>query len=378
MTSFFGGGMTNDIMTIGNMVYLATLTDRVPIIPPWMPNRLLDANVQKPLPFGEVFDVPRLARKLRRPVLEWHQVKDYSAGDSVLETIGCYTVWGSVKPGESRDPSPSSLIPLLNLDISWNNMPSSISLGYDTASIWRLASLLYPSARQRAIDAGEIKPSPSGFKGELVLPDDQFTCYDLLYYAATVEPFEYFQDYSPAWRFVVSNFHWTQQVERIGHSYVRRILGVEDGGPNYIAIHARRGDFQGWCDSESQSRDDCLVNIGALQIRVKEIQDELLVTRGINLRDTDVILLSDEKDPQWWLEVRDLGWKTVDHVALETVDIHGPWYPLIVDVYIMSSGIGFVGTARSTMSLLAKRRTEEWRNGITRTVEWGWPGADNH
>jgi hypothetical protein len=32
-----------------------------------------------------------------------------------LETVGCWNVWGSVKPGENRGHSPSSLVPLLNL-----------------------------------------------------------------------------------------------------------------------------------------------------------------------------------------------------------------------------------------------------------------------
>jgi hypothetical protein len=52
--SFLWNGSHMLMESQGNMIYLATLTGHVPIIPPWMPNRLLDANVQKPLPFGEV------------------------------------------------------------------------------------------------------------------------------------------------------------------------------------------------------------------------------------------------------------------------------------------------------------------------------------
>lgn len=55
-----------------------------------------------------------------------------------------------------------------------------------------------------------------------------------------------------------------------------------------------------------------------------------------------------------------------------------PRYPVLVDAVIQSLAIGFVGTARSTMSLLAARRVVTWHGGVTRKVEWGFPGADDH
>lgn len=46
------------------------------------------------VPFGEVFDVPRLSKALGKPVLEWRQVKDLTtANSSELETIGCWNIW---------------------------------------------------------------------------------------------------------------------------------------------------------------------------------------------------------------------------------------------------------------------------------------------
>jgi hypothetical protein len=53
-------------------------------------------------------------------------------------------------------------------------------------------------------------------------------------------------------------------------------------------------------------------------------------------------------------------------------------YPIFIDAIIQSNGDGFIGTDRSTMSLLARRRVESWRNGVTRTVKWGTPNADDH
>lgn len=53
-------------------------------------------------------------------------------------------------------------------------------------------------------------------------------------------------------------------------------------------------------------------------------------------------------------------------------------YPLLIDAVIQSMGHGFIGTDRSTMSMVAGRRVESWQNGATRTVRFGFPGADDH
>jgi hypothetical protein len=53
-------------------------------------------------------------------------------------------------------------------------------------------------------------------------------------------------------------------------------------------------------------------------------------------------------------------------------------YPVLIDAVIQSNGIGFIGTDRSTMSEMAMRRCETWHGGVTRTVKWGYIGADDH
>lgn len=91
-----------------------------------------------------------------------------------------------------------------------------------------------------------------------------------------------------------------------------------------------------------------------------------------------VIITSDETDPVWWDEVRALGWKTVDHQKARTVETLGRWYPVLLDAAIQSNALGFVGTDRSTYSILSRRRVETWHDGATRTVLWGYKGADDH
>jgi len=53
-------------------------------------------------------------------------------------------------------------------------------------------------------------------------------------------------------------------------------------------------------------------------------------------------------------------------------------YPVLIDAVVQSGGVGFVGTDRSTMSGLARRRVESWKDGAVRTFKWGTADADNH
>ncbi len=110
----------------------------------------------------------------------------------------------------------------------------------------------------------------------------------------------------------------------------------------------------------------------------REVQDELRERKGLDIPLTRVIITSDEKDPAWWDQIKALGWKTVDHDAFRTAEVFGRWYPVILDAAIQSTAVGFVGTDRSTYSILSRRRVESWHDGATRTLMWGYKGADDH
>lgn len=51
---------------------------------------------------------------------------------------------------------------------------------------------------------------------------------------------------------------------------------------------------------------------------------------------------------------------------------------MILDAVFQSMGAGFVGTDRSTMTLLSQRRVEDWNGGLSAAVRWGTPSADDH
>ena len=53
-------------------------------------------------------------------------------------------------------------------------------------------------------------------------------------------------------------------------------------------------------------------------------------------------------------------------------------YPVVLDAVVQSMAIGFVGTDRSTFSIMGRRRVSDWNRGAVRMVKWGYVGADDH
>jgi len=69
---------------------------------------------------------------------------------------------------------------------------------------------------------------------------------------------------------------------------------------------------------------DCFAPLPVIARRIREIQEELLSKQGLDVK--HVIMTSDERDPEWWADVKKLGWKTPDHSNTE--ELYGRWYVL--------------------------------------------------
>ncbi|KAF7971400.1 hypothetical protein HWV62_21242 [Athelia sp. TMB] len=370
VTSWPSAGWTNDVMTYANLIYLAQLTGRVPVVPPFVPSHI--GGDAGSIAFGEVFNTTRLGELIGIPVIEWQDVKQ--PGSDYDDEIGCWDVWQSTQYSEDY-PRRSGVPDALNLDISYTKTPEWVKLipgeiNDKHATFWALASLGFPNVRNREL----VPPRPSDKHGVMLPPDEHMLCYDYLYYVCAQNPFEYGYDYSPAWRFAAQHMHWTNWLEELSEWYVRQALKIEIGAPTppYISIHVRHHDFQVYCEDLPLA--DCFAPISAIARRVQEVKEELLLKQGLDVK--HIIMTSDEDDPAWWAEVYAQGWKAPDHS--KTATEYGRWYPVLVDAVIQSNGRGFVGTDRSTMSEMAKRRSESWHNGVTRMVRWGHIGADDH
>ncbi|KAJ6605810.1 hypothetical protein B0H10DRAFT_2228867 [Mycena sp. CBHHK59/15] len=369
ITTWPGSGWTNDVMLYMNLLYLALITERVPVIPYFTPTHV--GGSAPTLAFGEVFDLPRLERALGKSVLEWHQVKDPQSES--VDVLGCWTVWQAVQSGNA-EPHFTSATNRLKLDVSYTTAPRWIKIlpdndGDPFAAFWALASLAFPERRTANLQAPALSP----IYQVALPPDEHMLCYDYLYYVGASSIYEWESDYSPAWRFVGRYMYWTPKIEAIADSYVRRVLGTApfEPTPPYIAVHVRHGDFRGWC---SLPLEECFAPLSAIVRRVDEVQAELWQRRRATVE--HVIVTSDEQDPEWWDAVHDLGWVGPDHT--ETVAVHGEWYPILIDAAIHSGALGFVGTDRSTVSLVAAKRVATWHGGAVRMVRWGEPGADDH
>ncbi|KIM70241.1 hypothetical protein SCLCIDRAFT_102054 [Scleroderma citrinum Foug A] len=373
ITSWLNAGWTNDVMTIGNLLYLAMITERVPILPRFIPSHIGPDALD--IPFGHVFDVPRLSKAIGLPILEWEQVKDVDS--TVVDELGCWALWPVVAE-EDIPPRGSSVVEKLKLDLSHTLVPGWVKLTQPGvpdkhASLWSLARLSFPEAR---VEALKQPPIPSPLHQASLPPDEQLLCFDYLYYTAVTNAWEWNWDYSPAWRFVGRHMHWNATLVKLAEEHVRRAMQVPDNEltPAYISIHVRHGDFRSYCNSIPE--DQCFASISVIARRVEEVQQELLDRKGIHV--TRVIMTSDERDPNWWAEIAKLGWTWVDYAAERTVEKHGKWYPLLLDAIIQSRGAGFVGTEYSTMTTVALRRVQDWSQGAVRVTHWGWPGADDH
>jgi len=377
ITSWLDAGWTNDVITYMNLIYLALITERIPLIGVFSPTHVSfdTTTTVDPIDFGTIFDVPRLSKLINLPVIEWHEVKNRNSTE--VEELGCWDVW-STSEMATENPRGSRTAWTQRLDLSYTKTPAWAKLipnfQHDRhASLFALASLAYPETRLETLREPITHESP--LNHVRLPPDEHLLCYDYLYYISGHFAYEFEYDYSPEWRFVGQHMHWAPELERIADQYVRRAMGIEDSEestPLYISIHVRHRDFEAYCNN--QPLNECFASLDVIGRRVDEVRQELLFRKGIDVQ--RVVLTSDERNATWWDDVKQRGWYTPDHS--ETTNIYGYWYPPLIDAVIQSNGAGFVGNDMSTMTSMARRRVQSWHDGPVRAVKWGKPDADDH
>jgi hypothetical protein len=84
-----------------------------------------------------------------------------------------------------------------------------------------------------------------------------------------------------------------------------------------------------------------LIPLATFKRRVDGMINEIQETKNIDIN--KVIVMSDEKDPKFWAEVREIGWLQGEG----TPEKYGEWYPPIVDIVAQSMTTGFIGTRDS-------------------------------
>ncbi|KAF9179214.1 hypothetical protein BGZ51_005180 [Haplosporangium sp. Z 767] len=123
----------------------------------------------------------------------------------------------------------------------------------------------------------------------------------------------------------------------------------------YIVVHARRGDFAQYCESNFAGAKmiHCLPSTEQFAQRIDSIQeqhDEIL----------PVFVATNERRPEELKKFADLGWRYLDHEEMATADKLGVFGPMMVDQVFMAHAEAFVGIQMSTFSRVGALRQRDW------------------
>lgn len=227
--------------------------------------------------------------------------------------------------------------------------------------------------------ATNIKPGFVPEFGERIAPDDQLMCFDMTLFLGpimfpelpvTAQPLEpNVPGKGLSWMNAGQYLRFNDHVESRADELLVDLFGVTKASklPPFITIHLRRGDFKefsGFTDLDKYV--DALARVRArLQERLDHPNDwagpgkHSFRSFGRKAKDYPVVCTTDERgDGDFIREVKNLGWKVVDHDAYDTVNRYGGWWPTILDGAILARGKSFVGTDRSTYSHLAGLRVK--------------------
>ncbi|KAF7344247.1 hypothetical protein MVEN_01715900 [Mycena venus] len=298
ITSWPTNGWSNQVIQYMNLLYLAQLTERVPIIPCFR-SVDLDGNVSH-IHFGDVFDLPRLRKELKTPILKWREVKDL--GSETLEDLAT----GGFESRRFVYTCPAT-------------GPQFPRNGQERPEHVPMAACLADHLQHRATS---LRAPPtlvlSPLHQKALILDDHLFCCNSLYFG--IDLLKKRQDIAPAWQTVGRLMHWAPAIQVIAVSRTRQTLGIEAGEriPPSIAVHVRRGDFSIWRRIDGIPVNEYFAPLSAYVRCIKEaLRAAILENTGVAI--DGVIITSDETDPAKWAPtLTELGWLRPNHT--ETVE----------------------------------------------------------
>jgi hypothetical protein len=106
----------NNIRIFHILIWLALLSRRVAVMPPFIASHI---GLSEPnLPFGEVFDIPRLSSAIGIGIIEWRDLKLPVAATDEPEEIGC---WSTFMPHHNGEHLHSAMEDYLGLGMLYNH-----------------------------------------------------------------------------------------------------------------------------------------------------------------------------------------------------------------------------------------------------------------
>lgn len=210
-------------------------------------------------------------------------------------------------------------------------------------------------------------------------PGDQLLCFDNTLFIGPVMFPEAFPGEIPleanvpgegmSWIGATQYIHFNPVIESHVDDYLMALFEVASPSkiPPFISVHLRRGDFKEFAGLTALDKYERAVQRVRERLQVR-IDGEVswrgpgrqhFRTFGKPASEYAVLTTTDEPTGSPFIdEVRALGWKVLDHGALDTATKLGGWYPTILDAAILARGQSFVGTDRSTFSHLAGLRVK--------------------
>ncbi|KAG0261240.1 hypothetical protein BG011_001219 [Mortierella polycephala] len=323
-------GITNQFYGMLRGMHVAKALGRTLIIPPITASSH-DKSKQNQ-PWSKFLDLQKFSELTGTKVVEFHQLRDVELAEVNELKCGITCGFGSKR---DIDFTAKGFLKQWKLNVTLSPLKS------DVTKLEAITSLLAP------------------------YHEDKFACISNTYKIAVKDKSE--------WQQFGQHLFFTEELE----SFVKEFLDQnlvkpqsaidpstrQESTPEhrYLVIHARRGDFAAYCETNFKGPKliHCFPSTEQFAERVDKVQMRL----NPNM-DPDQILpvfvATNERKPEELKRFADLGWRYLDHQEMGTAEKLGVFGPMMVDQVLMARAQALVGIQMSTFSRVGALRQRDW------------------
>lgn len=360
VTSFPYGGLTNQLVEVFKLAHLGQRLDRVAVLPELKASRKDGGDVL----LSTFFNLKEWSFKTEVSMVEWKSVKTADTSETEPEQLSC---WGWRDEGA-----------LHRYNIKTNFWPPpgqlTIPSGAETAMTFPAIEVLESQPQTQWLTRsankyyGSVANAPP-------FPDDQLLCFESLEHVTSTKFIKGQVDHSysvdelapddPVWMNVGQHLRFSRHVNRLTDELIASLLG--SATKPFIGVHIRQ--TESWPTGRTPA-----TFLNAFDVATKVVQEELALRKTPSVvrlgrrKLLPVLFTTDSEDAIFVKKLTDLGWILIDHREFATATRFGGWYPGLLNSAVLSRAAGFVGTAKSSATIMAARRVESWNNGVTRIV----------
>lgn len=320
-------GITNQFYGMLRGMEVAKALGRTLIIPPITASSH-DKSKQNQ-PWSTFFDLEKFSQLTGTKVIEFHQLRDVEAAEMNQLKCGITCGFGSKR---TIDFTAKGFLKQWKFNVTLD------TLGADPTKLEAITSALRPFS------------------------NDKYVCISNTYKIVVKDKSE--------WERFGQHLHFTEGLESFVSEFLDQNLIKQEGSKkhSYLAVHARRGDFAAYCESNFKGPRmiHCLPSTEQIAARIDIVQTRLNPKMNPDLV-LPVFVATNERRPEELKRFADLGWRYLDHDEMGTAEKLGVFGPMMVDQVFMAHAQGFVGIQMSTFSRVGALRQRDWHD---RTAEY--------